>query len=126
LERARQRLEGAERDSVAATVEGVYSIDELPEYRPVMSDLYVDVDGWLWVRRRGVASATDAWDVFDNCERFVGWATSPLRLTRQPVIPLGSARLLAIAQDALDVEYIVRLQLVRPDGTPVATQTCDA
>ena len=126
LARSQERLEGAERDSIAATVEKVYSIEELPKTKPVMSDLYADTDGWLWVRRREGASATDAWDVFDDCMRFVGWAIVPLRLARRPLVPLGSAGLLAVARDALDIDYIVHLRLARPDGRPISTGPCDA
>lgn len=97
---------------------------ELPEHKPLIRDLRVGRNGWLWVRLRGATPAADVWDVFDRCGRHLGSATPPVPLDVNPWLPAGGSTILAVTKDALDIEYVVRLRLESPDGTAVAAAEC--
>ena len=114
-------LRGAARERAAEN--SAWSPEELPAHKPLIADLRVDREGWLWVRRTASGSDLPLVDVFDKCGRHLGSAPANLA-DRQPWLALGTARLLGVVRDELDVEYVVRLRLVRDDGAPVASAPC--
>lgn len=114
-------IRSAERERAAA--DSPWSPAELPTHKPLIADLRVDREGWLWVRRTASGSDLPLVDVFDECGRHLG--SAPVSLDdHQPWLALGTARLLGVVRDELDVEYVVRLRLVRDDGAPVASTPC--
>ena len=103
------------------------------EYTPLIADLEVSPEGWLWARRHQDDLNVDpAWDLFDNCGRYRGevststrlgaprgrnWAPDPMELGAGGVIH-------GIARDALDVSYLLRLRLESARGTSIVAEEC--
>lgn len=114
LRREPDPLVGAERDSLAEA-EG-FEPDELPAFRRMFDRIDVAPDGYLWVHRR-LSNRTFAWDVFDPCGRFEGTVApeTPLGWWDPFVVAAGGV-LVAVTKDELDLEYVVRMQLQRPEG----------
>ena len=108
LRRGLERLEGAERDSLAEA--SGFSVDELPAYRLAVKRLLVAPDGWVWVEPT-TGPLGGRWDLFDPCGRYVGVVKPPERLEAEPIHLLGAGALLGVITDELDVEYVVRLRL---------------
>ena len=90
-------------------------------------------EGWLWVRRHPEDVDEDpTWDLFDNCGRFRGEVSTPARLRaysypRGPLVPMdvGPGGIVhAIARDALDISYVLRLRLDSAQGASVVAETC--
>lgn len=108
LRRGLERLEGAERDSLAEA--SGFSVAELPAYRLAVRRLRVAPDGWVWVEPT-TAPLGSRWDLFDPCGRYVGVVRPPERLEAEPILFLGAGALLGVITDELDVEYVVRLRL---------------
>ncbi len=114
-------IRSAERERAAE--DSPWSPAELPTHKPLIADLRVDREGWLWVRRTASGSDLPLVDVFNECGRHLG--SAPVSLAdHEPWLALGTARLLGVVRDELDVEYVVRLRLVRDDGGPVASAPC--
>ena len=120
LRRGRERLEGAERDSIAEA--SGFSVDELPEYRPAVRSLRIAPDGWIWVEPT-TPPLGGRWDLFDPCGRYVGVVTASEGLERDPVHFLGAGAVLGVIRDELDVEYVVLLQ-IRDDRVSVRAGGC--
>ena len=105
------------------------------KFEPLIAGLGVSPEGWLWVLRyRDNADEGPTWDLFDNCGRYRGEVSASeriaaLRFGGESVEPidLGAGGVIhAIARDALDVSYVVRLRLESPGGTPVAAEECSS
>ena len=103
------------------------------EYTPLLADLEVSPEGWLWVRRHQDDLEEDpAWDLFDNCGRYRGEVSTSARLGTPrgrnwdpDPMDLGAAGVIhGIARDALDVSYVLRLRLASASGTPIVTEEC--
>ena len=82
------------------------------------AELDVSPEGWFWIRRRPDSDATSTWDLLDNCGAYRGFASIPHRVALTKVGSDG--RIHVVASGALDVEYILRLQL----ETDVVKQVC--
>lgn len=115
LQREPEPLAGAERDSLAAT--GRFEPDELPTFRRMFDRIDVSPDGYLWVHRR-LSNRTFAWDIFDPCGRFEGTVVpeTPLGWWEPFVLAAGGV-LVGVTKDELELEYVVRLRLQRPEGS---------
>ena len=51
------------------------------EYVPLIADMEVSPEGWLWVRRHQETPEDDpVWDLFDNCGAYRGDVSTPTRL----------------------------------------------
>lgn len=115
LRREPDPLVGAERDSLAEA-EG-FEPDELPEFRRMFDRIDVAPDGYLWVQRR-MSNRTFTWDIFDPCGRFEGTVVPETPLGwRDPFVVAAGGVLVAVTKDELDLEYVVRMQLQRPEGS---------
>lgn len=103
------------------------------EYEPLMANLDVSPDGWLWVLRyRADPDKDPTWDLFDNCGRYRGEVSTPDRIatvrfageTIDP-IDLGAGGVIhGIARDGLDVSYVLRVRLENVSGAPVKREIC--
>ena len=120
LRRDLERLEGAERDSLAEA--SGFSVDELPAYKLAVKSLRVAPDGWIWVEPISAPSG-GRWDIFDSCGRYVGVVKAPESLDAWPVHLLGAGTLLGVIRDELDVEYVVRLR-IRDGGVVQGVRGC--
>jgi len=119
LRRSPEPLAGAERDSVA-DASNTFSTSDLPATKPVMSALYVAGDGWIWVRVR--PAPTSAWDIFDDCGRFLGRAVSEVPLSA--VTFPGRSTVIGVTTGDFDVPRIVRMRLETGDGGSVTVEGC--
>ena len=120
LQRDPVPLDGAERDSLAAT--SGYQRHELPAFRPMLSRIDVAPDGLMWVgtRRR---DRSFAWDVFDACGRHQGHVVPETRIEK-PFAAARRGRLIGVAKEEMDLEYVVRLALQWPSGAPSPASPC--
>lgn len=87
----------------------------MPATKPVISDLLVDDEGTLWVRRGGREGAP-LFDLFSRDGVYGG----AVRLDFQPApylpIRVRDGRLYAVVRDDLDVPYVVRAVIGEPPG----------
>lgn len=120
LRRAPVPLEGTERDSLAAT--SGFKEHELPAFRPFFSRVDVAPDGLMWVGVRG-RDGGFAWDVFDACGRHQGRVVPETRIG-QPFAVAREGRLIGVAKDEMDLEYVVRLALQRPGAATPLSSPC--
>lgn len=84
-------------------------------------ELDVSPEGWLWARREDQGDGS-AWDLFDNCGAYRGEAITPLSLASVRIGWGGVVH--GVVSDALDVDYVVRLRVDKPDGSVTAAATC--
>ena len=109
LRRPAPRLEGRERDSLAVAT----GLDEarLPQRKPALEEIAVGADGWIWVDtgERPIL----AWEVFDAQGIYRGRLVSPLPIEPEPFPVFGAGAITAVTKGALDVQYVVRLRVVR-------------
>jgi hypothetical protein len=79
----------------------------LPEDKPVLAQLYTDDLGRLWVERtREVEEQPRRLDVYDQEGLLLGAVQLPPDVTG--ILNVRGQRLHAVAQDELDVPYVVR------------------
>ncbi len=114
LAREPDRLGSAERDSLAKA--SGFDLSQIPVHRPLFDRLDVAPDGAVWVR---TAPPRAAWDVFDACGRYLGNVTAGAQPIREPFVVVAGGALFGVVTDELDLEYVVRMQLSRADGSPV-------
>ena len=91
------------------------------DYDPLIAELDVSPEGWLWARREDQGDGS-AWDLFDNCGAYRGEAITPLSLASVRIGWGGVVH--GVVSDALDVDYVVRLRVDKPDGSVTAAATC--
>lgn len=109
LDRRAPRLEGRERDSIAAAT-GI-AARRLPARKSVVERIRSSPDGWLWIEtERGVIRA---WDVFNEHGYYMGRVASPVPIEREPFPVFGRGTVTGVTKDELGVQYVVRLQLRR-------------
>ncbi|WP_419934485.1 6-bladed beta-propeller [Candidatus Palauibacter sp.] len=109
LLRPAPRLEGRERDSLAVAT----GLDErrLPDHKPVLEDVNVSADGWIWVTTD--EGAIEAWDVFDAGGVYQGVVVPPVPIEPKPFPVFGRGTITAVTKGALDLQYVVRLRVTR-------------
>ncbi|WP_420449881.1 hypothetical protein [Candidatus Palauibacter sp.] len=109
LRRPPPSLEGRERDSLAAAT----GLDarRLPEYKTVLEAVNVGADGWIWVT--GDERTIEAWDVFNANGVYQGVVVPPVPIERKPFPVYGAGTITGVTRGELDVEYVVRLRVVR-------------
>ena len=114
LRREPDRLGSAERDSLAES--SGFDVSQIPAFRSLFDRLDVAPDGAVWVR---MPPPGTAWDVFDACGRYLGNVSPETQMDREPFVVADAGALIGVVRDELDLEYVVRMQLARPDGSPV-------
>ena len=109
LDREPPRLEGQERDSVAAAA-GIPA-RRLPAHKYALQNIRSGPDGWVWVEtERG---PTRGWEVFDERGYYLGRVASPVPIEKQPAPFFGSGMVTGVTLGELDVPYVVQLRIVR-------------
>ena len=109
LDREAPRLEGRERDSIAAAT-GI-AARRLPDRKHALEQIRTSPDGWVWVETEG--GATRAWEVFDERGYYVGRVASPLPIEKKPFPVFEAGTVTGVTLGEFDVPYIVQLRIVR-------------
>ena len=99
-------LPGAERPPPEA-------MDLMPRVYPPLESFHLSRDGTLWVRRK-LAEGIDGFDVFDSEGRYLGQPEVPAGLASISVRLVTGDRMYVIYSDEVGVDYVVRLEIVRP------------
>ena len=118
--------QGAPPEAVQQFVNSMKFEEQYPAFAQVLGG----VDGSIWVQGIRTPSSVDIedrksfnpqydllspdWDVFDREGRYLGVVQMPPRF--QPVKFVGST-IYGIQRDELDVQYVVKLAIDRPDAT---------
>ncbi len=108
LDRRAPRLEGRERDSLAA-VTGI-AARRLPARKTVLEWIHSATDGWVWVQTH--RQVIRAWDVFDERGRYRGRVTPPVPIERTPFPVFGTGTVTGVTLGELDEPYVVQLRVV--------------
>lgn len=99
-----------------------------PDHVPPLGQVAVSDEGAVWVERpdrvddpvllewSSAGTQPEHWDVFDPDGRFLG--TVELPADRATIHVVGTDWAVLTVRDELDVQYIVRYSLVRPEGGP--------
>jgi len=109
LDREAPRLEGRERDSIAAAT-GI-AARRLPEWKHALEQIRTSPDGWIWIETEG--GATRAWEVFDERGYYVGRVASPVPIEKKPFPVFGAGTVTGVTLGEFDVPYVVQLRIVR-------------
>jgi hypothetical protein len=105
------REEGSRREGWVA--DEPYSTDQVPRVYPPFDRIAPATDGTIWIFRTA-AGGTSAVDVFAPDGVYLGAAGLPADFDRMDVRVVTGEHMYGIARDDLDVEYVVRLRIVRP------------
>ena len=108
LRRPAPQLTGMERDSLLEAT-GL-SAQRLPEVKTVLGAFSVAPNGWIWAERGG--RSITAWDVFDEQGFYVGVVRPPVPISAEPFPIFGHGTVTAVTEDALGVQYVVRLRVI--------------
>ena len=109
LDREAPRLEGRERDTIAAAT-GI-AARRLPATKHVLENIRTGPDGWIWIETE--EGATSAWDVFDERGYYVGRVASPVPIEKKPFPIFGTGTVTGVTLGEFDVPYVVQLRIVR-------------
>ena len=85
----------------------------VPHVYPPFESFSRSRDGTLWVRRY-VAEGVEGFDIFDSEGRYLGQPELPDGFGSMSVWLITEDRMYAIDSDELGVDYVVRLEIVRP------------
>lgn len=87
---------------------------KLPDVKPAATSFFLDDEGDIWVERvTEPGSDGSSFDVFDPRGRFLGNVRTPFALSGpEPIIRDGT--LWGVTRDALEVPYIVRARIEKP------------
>ena len=89
------------------------AMDLVPRVYPPLESLHLSRDGTLWVRR-WLGDGIIGFDVFDGEGRYLGQPEIPGGLADMSVRLITADRMYVIDSDELGVDYVVRLEIVRP------------
>ena len=81
-------------------------------YPPFDRGFRISNDGTIWLRQTGPGGL--AFDVFDREGRYLGQPELPPGVEGMFIRLITDAAIYAIDDDELDVDYVVRLAIVRP------------
>ena len=85
----------------------------VPHVYPPFESFSRSRDGTLWVRRY-IAGGVQSFDIFDNEGRLLGQPELPAGFGSMSVWLIREDRMYLIDTDELGVDYVVRLEIVRP------------
>ena len=88
------------------------SVADVPRVPPFEGGLWISDDGTLWLRKTGPGGV--AFDVFDREGRYLGQPELPLGVEGMWIRSITDKAIYATDDDELDVDYVVRLDIVRP------------
>ncbi len=109
LRRPPAPLVGHDRQQIAAAT-GVPP-DNLPDHKLSLRSIHSGANGWLWVATE--TGAVREWDVFDESGVYIGRIASPVPLDTRPPPVFGEETVIGVSRDALDLQYVVRLRIIR-------------
>ena len=109
-EEARKRLEWFTRQG------GEVDWARLPDHKPAASAFAFDDDGRVWVWPVTEGAPGEALDVFDAGGRYLGRVRSPVPLSPFPRPVIGSDAIIGVTESELEVPYVVRLRIERPEA----------
>lgn len=113
LRRPTPRLEGRERDSLAA--EWGLPSSSLPRYKAVLGLLRVAGDGRVWVWNPYARQRWGLWEVFDGGGYHLGQAGITVPLASVPSPVFGHGTVTGVTHDDAEVQYVVRLRVREMD-----------
>lgn len=85
----------------------------VPHVYPPFESFYRSRDGTLWVRRY-IGEGVQSFDIFDEQGRLLGQPELPAGFGSMSVRGIREDRMYVIDTDELGVDYVVRLEIVRP------------
>jgi hypothetical protein len=96
---------------------GKVDASRIPTEKPLAFSFFVDQEGFVWVARTESAEEDrQTFEVFDPEGQYLGEVVAPFRLQVSPApIRIGDL-LYGVVRDELDVPYLVRARLTRPEG----------
>ncbi len=106
LSRSGEPLSREERDSIAELT-GLAE-RQLPSRKPVMHGVVVGSDGRLWIQLERRTSSE--WELFTAEGLHVGTVVSPVPLKSRPRPFAYSEGIVAVTEDELGIQYVVRLE----------------
>ena len=86
----------------------------VPHVYPPFRSFSRSRDGTLWVRRY-IAEGVQSFDIFDHEGRYLGQPELPAGFGSMSVRLIREDRMYVIDTDELGVDYVVRLEIVRPE-----------
>lgn len=86
----------------------------IPGHHAAINGFKTDELGNLWVRRV-LGADLIGWEVFDTEGKFLGAVQSDIDLSRLTIKVITPDRLYGVLRDDLDVQYVVRLRILKPD-----------
>jgi len=92
-----------------------FNPDDVPHVFPPFDRYFVGTDGTLWVRRQ-LEGGKSGLDVFAADGRFLGPVEPPPEFDRIAIHRITSDHMYGIARDELEVQYVVRLTIQKPEG----------
>ena len=113
LRRPTPRLEGRERDSMAAAW-GLPS-GALPRYKAVLGLLRVARDGRIWVWNPYARPRWGLWEMFDGRGFHIGQVGIAVALASRPSPVFGDGTVTGVTHDDAGIQYVVRLRLREMD-----------
>ena len=113
LRRPTPRLEGRERDSMAAAWNLPSSA--LPRYKAVLRLLRVAGDGTVWAWNPYARRRVGMWEMFDGRGHHLGQVGITVALASTPSPVFGDGTVTGVTHDDAGVQYVVRLRLRETD-----------
>jgi hypothetical protein len=97
---------------------GKPDLSRIPRTKPAFQHFFTDSDGYLWV----MPTTTNAekgrrFDLFDPEGRYLGPVTADFASTSYSPLVIGD-RFYTVAQDELEIPYLVRARIVGKERTP--------
>lgn len=90
----------------------------LPSRKPAFEAFTFDEGGRLWVWPVTDGPEGKALDVFDRDGRYLGRIASPVPISPNPRPVMTDDAIVAVTRSDLDVPFVVRLRIERPEGSP--------
>lgn len=86
----------------------------VPHMYPPFESFYRSRDGTLWMRRY-IGEGVQSFDIFDEQGRLLGQPELPAGFGSMSVRGIREDRMYVIDTDELGVDYVVRLEIVKPE-----------
>jgi hypothetical protein len=117
------RIVNEERDSALDDLKpfiemgGKVDPSRIPSYRPAVRSFFVDDHSDLWVERANPFGRADLrFDLFNPAGQYLGVVDIPFALRMTPVPLIRANVIWAVVTDTLDVQYVLRARIRRPNG----------
>ncbi len=91
-----------------------FDASRVPRVYPPFSSVRLAADGSVWVRRQTGEGET-TWEVFAEDDRYLGAVEVPVTLKTISLRHIGSDHVWGILRDDLNVQYIVRARILKPE-----------